>query len=110
MSKKTNKTTRHTTTDRDVEKFCAFWAMVIAAILYIFSGIIALITKYCDVAGILTTILNIVTLLGNIALIIAIALPAYHYAAPKGKNYRIIYWIFLVIFAFGVVLSFIGHI
>ncbi len=105
---KTTKTTRHSTTERDVEKFCAFWAMAIAAILYILSGIIALVIRYADVAGIFSTILNIVRFLGNIAMIIAIALPAYKYAVTKGKNGKILYWIFLVIFALGVVLGFIG--
>ncbi|MDE5729408.1 MAG: hypothetical protein K2I20_04455 [Clostridia bacterium] len=103
---KTTKTTRRSTTERDIEKFCAFWAMAIAAILYIFSGIIALVIRYAAVAN----ILNVVTLLGNIAMIVAIALPAYKYAVTKGKNGKIIYWILLVIFAFGVVMSFIGHI
>lgn len=106
---KTTKTTHHSTTERDIEKFCAFWAMAIAAILYIFSGIIALVVRYADVAGIFSTILSVVTLLGNIAMIVAIALPAYKYAVTKGKNGKILYWIFLVIFAFGVVMSFIGH-
>lgn len=110
---KTTKTTHHSTTERDIEKFCAFWAMVIAAIMYVFSGIINLVIGAVnsitpDVASILRTICTIVTFLGNIALIIAIAIPAYHYAAPRGQQYRIVYWIFLVIFALGSVLGMIG--
>lgn len=84
--------------------------MAIAAILYIFSGIIALVIRYANVGGIFSTILFIVEFLGNIAMIIAIALPAYKYARGKGKNGIILYWIFLVIFALGVVLGFIGKI
>ena len=114
MANKTQKTTKtrrtHTTTERDIEKFCAFWAMAIAAILYICSGVIALVTKYVNPADIFTTIVSIITLLGNIAMIVAIALPAYKYAVTKGKNGKIAYWICLVIFAFGVVLGFLGRI
>ena len=53
---------------------------------------------------------SILTLLGNIAIIIAIALPAWRYVSGKSKGWKVFYWIMLVVFAFGIVLGMLGGI
>lgn len=117
MSKKKKTTTTTTTTsNRSLVNTCAFWAMTIAAFMYIFSGIINLLVNCVDSigasksAGALRTLVTIGNFIGNIALIIAIALPAYYFVKGKNKNWRIVYWIALVVFAFGIVLGMLGGI
>lgn len=99
----------------DVVKFCSFWGMSIAALLYIFSGllrfIISLISNLSEkTAGTMGQIVNICQFLGNIAIIVAIALPAWRYVSNKSKSWKVFYWIMLVVFAFGVVLGMIGNV
>ncbi|MDE6868197.1 MAG: hypothetical protein K2J83_03535 [Clostridia bacterium] len=97
----------------DLTKFCAFWGMAIAAILYICSGVLNLIIRFVgsissETAGVLSQAVSIITLLGNIAIIIAIGLPAYGFVRGKSKGWKIFYWVALVIFALGVVFGMIS--
>ncbi len=114
--KKKTTTTTSTTGTRSVVNICAFWAMVIAALAYIFSGLVAfLISVFESIrasksAATLSTLVHIFTFLGNIALIVAIAIPAWHFVRGKNKSWRILYWICLVVFALGVVLGMLGGI
>ena len=106
MVKKTNQTKTTTTrrtviTNGSIIKTCAFWGMAVAAVLYLVSGIIALIDKFAGTS--LSQIVGIFSLLGNIAIIVAIALPAYTYVSGRNKNWRIMYWILLAVFVLGVV-------
>ena len=78
----------------DLTKFCAFWGMAIAAIMYICSGVISLIINFVnklssETANALSLTVSIFTLLGNIAMIIAIGLPAYGYVRGKTKGWKI---------------------
>ena len=98
-------------------KFCAFWGMTIAALFYLFSGFINFLIRVIKslhgthTADVLSTICSIFTLLGNIAIIIAIAIPAWRYVSYRSnRGWRVFYWIMLVVFAFGVVLGMIGNI
>ena len=106
MAKKTNQTKTTTTrrtviTNGSIVRTCAFWGMAVAAVLYLVSGIIALIDRFAGTS--LSQIVGIFSLLGNIAMIVAIAFPAYSYVSGKSKNWRIIYWILLAVFVLGVV-------
>ncbi|MDE7452998.1 MAG: hypothetical protein K2N22_01160 [Clostridia bacterium] len=100
----------------DLTKFCAFWGMAIASIMYMCSGIINLLIRFVDsisaskTAGALRQTVSIFTLLGNIAIIIAIGLPAYGFVRGRGKGWKIFYWIALVVFALGVVFGMISTI
>ena len=93
----------------DLTKFCAFWGMAIASIMYICSGIISLLIRFVDSikasksAAALGQAVSIITLLGNIAMVIAIGLPAYGFVRGRTKGWKVFYWIALVIFALGVV-------
>jgi lysylphosphatidylglycerol synthetase-like protein (DUF2156 family) len=98
---------------RDLTQFCAFWAMTIAAMMYIFSGVINLIIKAVSdistkTAGMLSTVTSILTFLANIALVIAIALPAYSYVRGRSRSWKVFYWVALAIYALGVVFGMIS--
>ncbi len=114
MARKHKTTTNNTIGTRSTVNLCAFWAMAIAALMYLFSGLVHfLITVFESIkasksAAVLAKLVTIGNFLGNIALIVAIAIPAWHYAKGRGKNWRICYWIALVVFALGVVLGMLG--
>ena len=103
------RTTRRYSESRDLTKFCAFWGVVIAAFMYIFSGLLNLLIKFVDSikasksASVMSNIASVATLLGNIALIIAIAIPAYGYVRGKSKGWKVCYWLAIIVYAFGVV-------
>lgn len=101
---------RHSLTE-----ICAFWSMTIAGCAFLFGGIIrfivSLIKNISDkTAGTLNQIYTIFSFVGQIALIIAIALPAYQFVKYKSKSWKVFYWIMLVVFAFGVVLGMLGSV
>lgn len=113
---KKTKTTTTSTSPRFTVNLCAFWAMVIAAFMYVFSGLIHLLLSCVDSigasksAGVLRSLVSIGSFIGNIALIVAIAIPAYNFVRGKNRNWKVCYWIALVFFAFGVVLGMLGGI
>ena len=88
-------------------EFCAFWGMVVAAFAHFFGGLFNALVKWVfgdsKAAGVLTRIAGICSLLGNIALLVAIALPAYQFVKYRSKGWRIFYWVSLVLFILGVV-------
>lgn len=93
---------------------CAFWSMVISGFAYLFGGIFNFICKTIkslngtNTAALLNKIYNIATFVGNIALIIAIAIPAWQFVKYRGVGWKVVYWIALIGFAFGAVLGFVG--
>lgn len=104
MAKKATRTRRTTTTNGDILRFCAFWGMAVAAVLYLVSGVINFIAKYAgELGATLQRVCGILSLLGNIAIIIAIAFPAYSYVRGKNRTWKILFWILLGVFVLGVV-------
>jgi len=94
-------------------EICAFWGMVIAGFTHFFGGIFRALIKWAlsgNIANFFNDLVYILTLIGNIALLVAIALPAYQFVKYKSKGWRVFYWIafalFLVGVVFGVVLDF----
>lgn len=88
-------------------EICAFWGMVIASIAYIFSGLFHFLVKWIDkisdaTARLLTTVASLIQLLGSIALLVAIAIPAWQYVKYRSKGWRVFYWIMLIIYVLGV--------
>ena len=108
---------KSTTSVRERHSFteiCAFWSMTIAGCAFLFGGIIRLLTSIIKnlsekTAATLTQVYNIFSFIGQIALIIAIALPAYQFVKYKSKSWKVFYWIMLAVFAFGVVLGMLGN-
>ena len=88
-------------------EICAFWGMIIASVSYIFSGLFRFLVNWIndishDVASILGLVSNIMSLLGSIALLVAIAIPAWQYVKYRSKGWKVVYWIALVVYVLGV--------
>ena len=88
-------------------EICAFWGMIIASVSYIFSGVFRFLVDGSndishDVASILSLVSNIMSLLGCIALLVAIAIPAWQYVKYRSKGWKVVYWIALVVYVLGV--------
>ncbi len=75
---------------RSLVKLCAFIALFLSAVIFVFGGLFA-----GSKAG------TILDLIAKIALLIGIAFPAYDYARSLNKTWKIIYWIALVIYILG---------
>ncbi len=79
---------------RSFVKLCAFIGLLVAAFLFVFGGLFS--------GSRLGSILEMV---GKLALLIAVAFPAYEYSRHMHKAWRIIFWIALVIYIAGCVLG-----
>lgn len=99
---------------KSITKFFAFWAMAISAIMYIFGGIINIIINGIkDLGGTelgktLSSLSGVAVFFGNIALIIAIAVPAHGYVKGKKQGWKLFYWIALAVFVLGVVFGLVS--
>ena len=96
-------------------EICAFWAVVISGFAYLFGGIFKLIVSFIkddlhgnNTANILNSIYHIFTFLGNLALIVAVAIPAWNYVKYRAVGWKVVFWIGLIGFAFGAVLGMLG--
>lgn len=77
---------------RDLAKFCAFWAVVISAILFLLQMIFNLVGEGLGTVG------HVMGIIAAVMLGIAIVFPAYSYACSKGKTWRIICIIIFVVY------------
>ncbi len=77
---------------RDLAKLCAFWALFIASVLFVVQLILN------AVGADMGSLKNIFTIIAALMLGIAIAFPAWSYACSKGKAWRIICIILLVLY------------
>ena len=88
-------------------EICAFWGMVVAAFSHFFGGLFNALVKWIfnnsKAGNVLTSIANICQLLGSVALLVAIALPAFQFVKYKSKGWKIFYGVSLVLFILGVV-------
>lgn len=94
-------------------EFCAFWAIVISGFSYLLGGLIRLILSFLkDVApktvNMINSVIGIFTFLGNLALIIAVAIPAWQFVRYRRVGWKVVYWIALIGFALGAVLGMLG--
>ncbi len=98
--KKTAKRTVHRETV-DIVKLCAFWGIFFAAVLFVARGILGLF----DLGNVGGTIISVFDLLGKLALLVAVAFPAYNYVRGKAQVWKIVYWAALVVYVAGCVLG-----
>ena len=80
---------------------CAFWGILIAAVVFVIGGILQW------VGGISAAIIGILDLVAKIALLIAVAIPAYDWIKYKKVGWKVVYWIALVVYIFGVGFGFV---
>ena len=89
-------------------EICAFWGMVIAGFTKFFGGVFRASVEWfikdgSNAKNILMKLHTTLSFLGDIALLIAIALPAYQFVKYKTKGWKIFYWIAFAIFVVAVV-------
>ncbi len=111
MAKKSKKseTTVTVTTKHSVTNLCAFWGLAIAAVMFIVSTIIALVDSFGGgIPNGVARLMNILEIISEIALLVAVALPAYSYVRGKRRNWKIFYWVAFAIYALGVVFGVIA--
>ncbi len=92
------KTKRSSTSTASVIRTCSYFALVIAAAIFLFSGLV----QFLGLSA-LAHLVSVFNLIGQICLVIGIAFPAYDFTAGKAKAWRLIFWIALVVYVFGCV-------
>lgn len=106
MAKK--RTTTSSTSNYSLVRVCAFWSLVLAGVAEFISFILQLCYKIFSEKvnrglGWLSSISGVCSLIAKIALFITVWLAAWDYVKGKGKNWRIVYWVFLVLSILGFV-------
>ncbi len=91
------KTTR-TASGNGIVRACTYFALVIAAAIFMFSGVVRIL----DISA-LTRIVSTLNLIGQILLVIGIAFPAYDFTCGKKAVWRVIFWVALIVYVFGCV-------
>ena len=84
---------------RSFTKFCAFWGIVIAVGLLIVTAI------FNAVGGSLGIVGTIFDVIAKLALLVAVAFPAYDYVRGRKIGWKITYWIALVLYVVCIVLG-----
>ena len=103
MSNKKKTTTTTTTSNNDIIKFCAFWGLVIAAVVALVSFVISLLAKCgvpMDWAG---RVVGVLSTISQIALLIAVIIPAYKYVRGKKTVYKAFFWVAVIMLVLGLV-------
>ena len=100
MAKKKVKAVSHT---HSLPQICSFWGVVLSAA----SMFIGFFVRLLEVCGITIswsgTLINICTIISMVALLVAVALPAYGYVRDKTKAWKIVYCVSLVLYICGIV-------
>ncbi|MBQ9713780.1 MAG: hypothetical protein IJV83_00485 [Clostridia bacterium] len=96
MAKKKN--SKRTSSQTRTLRGCAFFALTIAAAIFLFSGLVA----WLDIS-IVSSVMGIIGLIGQVCLVIGIAFPAYDFTCGKTVGWRGVYWIALLVYLAGCV-------
>ena len=80
----------------DFVRACAFWGILIAATVFVTGGILRWV-------GIGEGIISILDLVAKLALLVAVAIPAYDWVKYKKTGWKVVFWIVLAVYVFGVV-------
>ena len=73
---------------------CAFWGLVIASAVFVTSGIF-------HAFGILTSVVNILNLVGKIALFLAVAICSFQFVKGKQAGWKVVYWVSHIVYEVG---------
>lgn len=92
-----------TTSNTDIVKFCAFWGLVIAAITALVSFIIALIAKLGVPMGWSGRVIGVCNTISQIALLVAVVIPAYRFVCGKRTIYKSLFWFAVIMLVLGLV-------
>lgn len=101
MAKKKRTTTTTTTSStHSLIRLLAFIGIFLSALLFVVGAIL----NWCGLGNI-TSILN---LIAQLSLLVAVAFPAWEYVKYRRKVWKVVYWVALAIYVFGVVFGVIG--
>lgn len=82
-------------------KFCAFWGITLAATLFVTNGILKIIKNVFDLeSNGFDSCMSAFDFVAKLALLVAVAIPAYSYVSKKKLGWKITY-IFAIIFYAG---------
>ena len=82
-------------------RICSFIGILISAVVFVVAGILSWF------GGNLGTIGSILNLVAALAMLVAVAFPAWDYVKYKSTGWKVVYWVALVIYVFGCVFGMI---
>lgn len=92
------KTAAETLSAGALVRVCAYCALVIAAAIFLFNGIVNVL----DIS-VLKKLMSTLNFVGQILLAVGIAIPAYDYTCGKRVIWRVVYWAALLVYLLGCV-------
>lgn len=94
------KNSKQTGSKSSFSKFCAFWGIALAALLFVVKGILQIVKSVFDVesAG-LNSCMTAFDFIAKLALLVAVGIPAYGYVRKKKIGWKIAYIIAIVFYA-----------
>ena len=100
--KKTDKKSSNNTPSKSAfSKFCAFWGITLAATLFVTNGILKIVKSVFEVESTgFDSCMSAFDFVAKLALLIAVAIPAYAYVSKKKLGWKITY-IFAIVFYAG---------
>ena len=103
MAKRQKRTPSSTTSTWDIVKVCAYIAMVIAAV----AAMLVFVFGLLNMCGVKVTwagrVVGICQMVAQIALIVAVVIPAYHYMRPRSAVVRAFFWVAVIFLVLGLV-------
>ena len=93
-------TRKQRTSSIDLVHVCCYIALVLAALLLAITKIFGFFNV--NVGG---TVMSVLSLIQEIAMLVGIAFGAYAFARSKGKTWVIIYWVALIIYIAAAILG-----
>ena len=102
MAKKRTKTTTTSTANYSFVKVCAFWSLILAGVAELISFILQLChilfsDKVNSTLTWLSSVSGICSIVAKVALFATVWLAAWDFVKGKGKNWRIVYWVFFAL-------------
>lgn len=93
------KKSKEPTTNYGIVKATAFWGIIISGIVGLVSLVLKVLQKIdvLNLTGPVATVLNVFSLIANLALFVSVFLAAYAHSKSKTKTFRILFWIFSIL-------------
>ena len=83
-------------------KFCAFWGITLAAVLFLTNGILKIVKRFLEDEEVLAgfnSCMAAFDFVAKLALLVAVAIPAYAYVSKKKLGWKITYIFAIVLYA-----------
>lgn len=102
MAKKKT-TTSSSSSNYSLVKVCAFWGIVLAGVAGVITFILRLLQLIEVSIGWGSRVANACSFIAQIALFISAWLAAWDFVKGKGRNWKIVYWVFFILGILGLV-------